>query len=272
MMVTPEALRDWQGAIGRTLVRSQVLETESLRRFAVASGADPDVARILPPLSHWAWFLETPPDDGIGPDGHPKRGAFLPAITLPRRMFAASAIRFEAPLLLGAEAALESRIADVRHRQGAGGDLVFVDVDRRLSQDGVDRVSERQTLVYREAADAGAMPVPAADAADSEVWRPDEVSLFRFSAATFNGHRIHYDRPYAMEVEGYPALVVQGPFTVARLAALAARDGALASLEFRLLAPLYVGQPVRLLRGETDEYSALRCDGVVAASLKVSRR
>jgi len=276
MTVTQDALRDWQGAIGRTAIRTQLLEAESLRRFAAAIGADPDVERVLPPLAHWAWFLETPQDDGIGTDGHPKRGGFLPAITLPRRMFAASAIRFEAPLRLGAEAELESRIEDVRHRRGAGGDLVFVDVSRRLSQDGADRVSERQTLVYREAADAGALPVPAGDAEavppGGELWRPEEVNLFRFSAATFNSHRIHYDRPYATQVEFYPSLVVQGPYTVARLAGLAVRDGALASLEFRLLAPLYAGQPVRLLRSEDGDYRALRCDGVVAASLKVIRR
>ena len=276
MTVTPQQLLDWQSAIGRTIVRTQTLETESLRRFAVATGADPDVERIMPPLGHWAWFLETPQDGGIGADGHPERGDFLPAITLPRRMFAASAVRFEAPLLLGAEAALESRIEDVRHRKSAGGDLVFVDLARRISQEGADRVIERQTLVYRGAADAGALPVPAGDAeavpADGELWRPQEVNLFRFSAATFNGHRIHYDRPYATAVEGYPALVVQGPFTAARLAGLAARDGALASLEFRLLVPLYVGQPVRLVRGEAGEYRAVRCDGVTATSLKVTRR
>jgi 3-methylfumaryl-CoA hydratase len=276
MTATPEALRDWQSAIGRTVTRTQWLEAESLRRFAVAIGADPDVERILPPLAHWAWFLDTPQDDGIGADGHPKRGGFLPAITLPRRMFAASAIRFEAPLQPGAEAELESRIEDVRHRPGAGGDLVFVDIARRISQDGVDRVTERQTLVYRGAADAGGLPVPAGDAeavpAKGELWRPEEVNLFRFSAATFNGHRIHYDRPYATRVEGYPSLVVQGPFTAARLAGLAARDGALAALEFRLLAPLYAAQPVRLIRGEADEYRAVRCDGVTATSLKVTRR
>lgn len=259
----------------RTATRRQLLDAESLRRFVAAIGGDPEES-MPAPLAHWAWFLDAPKDDGIGPDGHPGRGPFLPPVTLRRRMFAAAAIHFHAPLRLGAEAELASRIADVWHRAGAAGDLVFVDVERRLLQDGAERLTELQTLVYREAADAGPLPVPADDAEtpppDGEMWRPAEVNLFRFSAATFNGHRIHYDRPYATQVENYPALVVQGPFTACRLAALAARNGALAALEFRLLAPLYAGQPVRLARTGADEFGAIRCDGVVAARLKAAFR
>ncbi len=268
MSVSPDDLAEWRAAIGRARGQEQMLDAESLRRFAVAIGADPDVERAMPVLGHWAWFLETATDDGIGPDGHPKRGGFLPAVTLQRRMFAAASVDFHAPAELGAPAILDSIITDVRHRAGASGDLIFVEVERRLGQAGTPRLTERQTIVYRDQGDAIPLPAAATESAEGEMWRPGPVQLFRFSAATFNGHRIHYDRPYAREVELYPDLVVHGPFTAARLAEMAARDGPLAGLEFRLLAPLFVDQPVRLARIADSEYHAIRCDGVIAASLK----
>ncbi|WP_157215417.1 hypothetical protein [Flavisphingomonas formosensis] len=275
-MISEAQLAEWRGAIGRSFTRTQLLDTESLRRFSVAIGGDGKVEEAQPPLGHWAWFLETSADAEIGADGHPRRGAFLPDIPeLPRRMFASTAIRFEAPLLLDAPAEAETRIGDMRHKAGRSGDLLFVDVDRILTQQGAVRVSERQTLVYR--AEAGevaplTMPVEAEDAravpAGGELWEPGPVNLFRFSAVTFNGHRIHYDAPYATGVEGYPALVVHGPFSAAKLAALAARQGPLASFEFRAQAPLFAGQPVRLVRTEAGEFHALRCDGATAMVAK----
>jgi 3-methylfumaryl-CoA hydratase len=249
----------------------------SLERFAIATGADPDVERMQPPLALWAWFLDAVPDAGLGPDGHPRRGRFMPPIPLPRRMFAAAAFRFEAPLLLDWEAEMEVRIADVTHKSGRTGDLVFVIIDRTVTQAGAVRVTERQTIVYRDADDTSvSLSVPADDAevmpADGEIWYPGSVNLFRFSAVTFNGHRIHYDVPYATGVEGYPALIVQGPFTAARLAMLAARDGDLAGFAFRAQVPLFVDQPVRLVRTGPGEFEALRCDGAVATSAKASYR
>jgi 3-methylfumaryl-CoA hydratase len=133
----------------------------------------------------------------------------------------------------------------------------------------VTRVSEIQTFVYREDGAPTLAPLPEPDAEIGEVWRPDEVNLFRFSAATFNSHRIHYDAPYAAEVEGYPGLVVHGPFTAAKLAAYAGRRGNLASFAFRAQSPLFVRQPVRL-QADDDEVRAIRCDGAVAMSAKVT--
>ncbi|RYE03190.1 MAG: hypothetical protein EOP61_05655 [Sphingomonadales bacterium] len=263
MSIDPGAISEWRSAIGRQETRCEVLAVESLRRYALAIGRDADVERSQPALAHWAFFLPAPADDEVGGDGHPKRGGFLPAITLPRRMFAASRMEFHVPLELGKLAEMTSIVADVVHKSGRSGDLVFVEVERVLRQDGVPRVSERQSYVYRGDGESTAMPAPSADPIDGETWHPDEINLFRFSAATFNGHRIHYDLPYASEVEGYPALVIHGPFTASKLAELASRERPLASFSFRAQAPLFLGQAVTLQRAQ-NELRALRADGAVA--------
>ena len=259
----------WRAVIGRREVRRQRLEAESLRRYGLALGCDPDVERTPPPLAHWAFFLPDTTDDEIGADGHPMRGGFLPAITLPRRMFAAATIRFEGVLELGAPAELTSTIADVTHKRGRSGDLIFVDVDRVLTQDGAKRVHELQSYVYRDVGDPTPMPRPSAEPMAGEIWRPSEVNLVRFSAVTFNGHRIHYDQPYATGVEGYPALVVHGPFTAAKLAAMAGRQGPLSSFSFRAQSPLFLGQPI-FLQASEGEVRAVRCDGAVAMTAQAT--
>ena len=270
--IAPETVRAWRKATGRQRTQRQRLEEGALRRYALAVGCDDEAA--LPPLPHWAFFVPDPPDIDLGPDGHPKKGGFVPDIALPRRMFAASEMTFERPLDIGAQAELSSTIIDVTHKSGRSGDLVFVDVERVLSQRSEERVRERQTYVYRGQGTSGqlSLPCPADKAPDGEVWQPSEVNLFRFSAATFNAHRIHYDLPYARDVEGYPALVVHGSFTAARLAALAERKGPLASFAFRAKAPLFLGQPVYLRRLSETEVEAVRCDGMTAMAATVGYR
>jgi 3-methylfumaryl-CoA hydratase len=259
MTIDSPTLATLQSAVGRSETRSEILERESLRRFGLAVG----VARDAPALLHWAFFLPCPADDEIGEDGHPRRGGFLPAIDLPRRMFAASDIRMEAPLLIGKEATLTSTIAGITAKNGRSGDLVFVDVDRVITQDDVTRVTERQSYVYRGIGGAIPLPVPSDVVPEGERWEPGPVNLFRFSAATFNGHRIHYDSDYARDEEGYPALVVHGPFTAAKLADVAARHGKLRRFTFRAEAPLFLGQPIFLQR-EGNAVRAIRCDGATA--------
>lgn len=265
----PVKLADWTSAIGRRLVERQRLEREPLRRYAVTIGDNPDVERQMPALAHWAFFQPLPLDQELSDDGHPACGAFLPPVTLPRRMFAAADIEFAGTLTLDEEAELTSVIADVRHRGGRSGELVFVEVTRELSQAGDVKVRERQTYVYREHGGAVPLPNPSLEPIPGEVWQPGEVNLFRFSAATFNGHRIHYDRPYARDIEGYPTLVVHGPFTAARLARLASRTGGLLHFSFRAQAPLFLGQPIYLqLDGNTAR--AVRCDGTTAMNAQAT--
>jgi 3-methylfumaryl-CoA hydratase len=275
--ITPSDLALWRSWIGRTEIRTQWLDPESLRRFAAAAGCDLDVEHIAPPLGHWAYFLEAAPDAAIGVDGHPGRGGLLPPVTLPRRMFAAARIDILAPLDLSREASLRVTVADIRHRTGGSGDLVFVDLDHSIRQGAREHVRERQTLVFRDAGgpvgEIVAVAVPPGP--NDHIWTPGPVDLFRFSAATFNAHRIHYDQPYARAAEGYPDLVVHGPFAAVRLCAYAeAALGAPAStVFFRATAPLFVSQPVRLTSGPAPgEFRAVRCDGVTAMTASIEIR
>jgi 3-methylfumaryl-CoA hydratase len=260
-----EAPEDW---IGRARTQTASVEPELVRRYAAAIGAPLEVEAHFPPLGHWALFNDTVDAQSLGFDGHPRRGLFLPPIELPRRMFAASELTFEAPPAFGREATLVSTVTDLRRRSGRSGELVLVDVERRLSQGDGLRLVERQTIVYRQAGEPTAAVVEA-ETGDGEIWRPSAVDLFRFSAATFNAHRIHYDQAYARDEEGYPELVVQGPFTAAKLCALAQQiaGGPLKSFSFRAQAPLFVGQAVRLAaKDEPGSLVAVRCDGQVAMS------
>ena len=259
-------LTDW---IGRARTQSAVLDPEIAQRYAAAMGASLDVEATFPPLGHWAFFNDAATPANLGPDGHPRRGLFLPPVALPRRMFASATFRFEAPLELGARAELGSTIADIRRRSGRTGELVLVDVLRELTQAGRLKLTETQTIVYREAGEAMRAVADTGAGGEGELWIPNPVDLFRYSAATFNGHRIHYDQTYVREEEGYPDLVVHGPFTAARLFDLATRQAGapLKAFSFRALAPLFVNQPIWLRAGaEPDTVVAVRCDGASAMS------
>ena len=267
MSVSPADIAQWRTWTGKTERRAERLDTEALRRFAAAIGESLDVERSQPSLAHWAFFLPVAAADQIGPDGHPKRGGFLPPITLPRRMFAASDMRFAEPLLLDQEAERLSTVRDVTHKAGRSGDLILVQVEHSIVQAGAERVRETQTIVYR---DAGAptppvVPTPLDPAEGDSAWQPGPVDLFRFSAVTFNSHRIHYDLPYATGEEGYPGLVIHGPFTATRLFGHARRKGgAPVSFAFRAVAPLFCGQPVLLRDQGGGRCRAVRCDGMDA--------
>lgn len=272
--IEPADVVAWRGYIDRAETTTQYLDTVSLKRFLAVLGergdADPGV---VPEMAHWAYFLPMTANEDIGPDGHVRRGRFMPPVPLPRRMFASGATRFLRPLLVDREAACRTRIADVVHKAGRTGNLVFVELERVLSQAGETCVVENQTIVYREA--GGSLPpVERSDPAALEgpVWTPGPVHLFRFSAVTFNAHRIHYDEPYAKNEEGYPGLVVHGPLTASMLCRLAARTAGgrrMREFSFRAAAPLFAGQPVRLRagsEGDTVNAVALRQDGQVAVT------
>lgn len=184
-------------------------------------------------------------------------------------MFAGSAIGIHAPLEIGRSARLTLTVHSLEHKVGSSGDLVFVNLHRVVAQDGADRVTEMQTIVYRSRQDP-IEPIPRKGLPQAaEEWIPNTVELFRFSAATFNAHRIHYDLPYARQEEGYPALVVQGPLVAAKLCAFGQRGETkpLTRFSFRVLAPLFVDQPVQLRQRPTEgAVEAVRCDGIVAVS------
>lgn len=228
-----------------------------------------DEGAPLPPLWHWFYFLPRVMQSGLGPDGHPAKGGFMPPVPLPRRMFAGARVRFTAPLRLGGTAARISTIHKITHKAGGSGALVFITVGHVVRQDGAICVEEEQDIVYREA--GGPVPVPRTIAllppppsAWSRVVTPDPVLLFRFSALTFNAHRIHYDRPYAMTVEGYPGLVVHGPLTATLLMELARHNATrpIAAFEFRGLAPLFDLAPFRLIGTlDGEERVALEAQG-----------
>lgn len=208
----------------------------------------------LPPLWHWFHFLPTAPQSRLAEDGHPERGDFIPPIPLPRRMFAGARTRFLRPLVIGRSAVREAEILDVTFKEGRSGQLAFVTVRHRIRQDDEICIEEERDIVYREEGD----PVPAPEtvapeAAPAGSWErsfaADPRLLFRFSALTFNAHRIHYDRSYATEVEGYPGLVVHGPLTAMLLAELVRSHDPrpLATFSFRGRAPLFDLAPFRLL-------------------------
>lgn len=272
MTIAESDIAHWRTWIGREEIRHEVLDTEALRRFAAAIGESLDVETRQPSLAHWASFLPIAAADQIGPDGHPKRGAFMPPITLPRRMFAAGRMEFGAALALGQPATRRSTIRDLQYKSGRSGDLILLDVEHAIEQAGEIRVTEWQTIVYR---DAGAI-TPAVIPSDIEgtledtIWNPTSVDLFRFSAVTFNSHRIHYDLPYATGEEGYPGLVVHGPFTASRLFGHSRRGGREPrTFAFRAVAPMFCGAPIRLRETASGQLVAIRCDGADAMTASV---
>jgi len=207
-----------------------------------------DTGTALPPLWHWLYFLPMHRQSEIGPDGHAKRGGFLPPVPLPRRMWAGSQFEFRAPIRVGDRVARTSTIADVTSKEGRTGKLVFVKVrhELRCNDTTEPALVEFHDIVYREAQGPNDVVPPPLAAPTDAAWQrsivPDDVLLFRYSALTFNGHRIHYDRRYVTEVEGYPGLIVHGPLIATLLLDLLRRerpDAEVASFRFKAVRPTF---------------------------------
>lgn len=251
------ALQAW---IGKTETRSDVIAPVPAAGLSATLDGPPSRAGVgepLPPAWHWLYFLQAAAASEMGVDGHAARGGFLPPVPLQRRMWAGSEIRFDVPLYVGDEVRRESTVTDIAQKQGASGDLVFVTVEHHIYRGDVHAIEERQDLVYRSAdggqSQSAAKPAPAQAQWSMEV-RPDPVMLFRYSALTFNSHRIHYDRDYAMREEAYAGLVVQGPLTATLLLELLHRelpDAQLKTFRFRGVKPLLDGQALQL-QGRCD--------------------
>lgn len=226
----------------------------------------------LPPLWQWFYFLPQVAAARISTDGHPERGGFLPPVRLPRRMFAGARMHFIEPLIIGEAASRHGEVIKIAEKSGASGKLVFVTVRYRISQHGRLCIEEDQDIVYREPGEPVAAPVALAElpAAPEGSWSqtitPDPVLLFRFSALTFNAHRIHYDRPYAMNEEGYPGLVVHGPLTAVMLLELVRSNSTrrVEKFSFRGMAPLFDLTPFQLQaipQSREVDLQAVRADG-----------
>jgi 3-methylfumaryl-CoA hydratase len=267
-------LREW---VGRSESRQDQITLTPIAALSATLDRDDPYPRAgdpLPPLWHWLYFLPIHRQSEIGSDGHPKRGGFLPPVPLPRRMWAGSRLEFHHPLRVGETISRTSRIADVSLKEGRAGPLVFVLVRHEISNPQGLAWTEEHDIVYRENPKPGD-PAPTPQAAPGDdTWErtlhPDDVLLFRYSALTFNGHRIHYDRRYVTEVEGYPGLVVHGPLIATLLLDLLRRslpDATVARFAFRAMSPLFdiapfsvCGQP----DGKTVQLWAKDTEGALA--------
>ena len=244
---------DW---VGRSETREDVATAAPLIGLAALLDHDRAPPATVPPLGHWLYFLPDARQSAIGADGHPRRdeGGLLPPVPLPRRMWAGGRVEFLAPVAVGAALTRVTTIAAIRAKRGASGDLLFVTLQHDISADGVPAIREEQDLVYRAPAagpTSAALVAPAEPEPAEAIRRvtPDPVLLFRYSALTFNAHRIHYDRDYARDIEGYAGLVVHGPLIATLLIDHARRelpDLTPRHFSFRAEAPLIDGAPFDL--------------------------
>jgi 3-methylfumaryl-CoA hydratase len=286
-MDTPSTTLDsW---VGRTETTSDVITATPYAALSATldrSSARPASGVLLPALWHWLYFLPLCPQSEIGPDGHGKRGGFLPPIALPRRMWAGSQLQFHQPLHVGDAVERTSTIESVSEKSGRSGKLMFVRVRHEIRSNGEPHVAltEHHDIVYREAAKPGDVAPAPTRAPDGWKWErrvvPNDVLLFRYSALTFNSHRIHYDRRYVTQVEGYPGLVVHGPFIATLLLDLLRwhlPDAVVTHYEFRAVrpmfdinhfficgAPLDGGKKIHLWARDHDGWLAMDATAVIA--------
>jgi 3-methylfumaryl-CoA hydratase len=274
-------MADWDDWIGRTVTQQDQLTPALLRRFRATIDSD-ETSDIAPQAIHWALCTPEAATAQLGLDGHPQRSenanSFLPPLPFPRRMWASSEVEFIRPLAINADIQRVSTIAAIDEKDGSTGKLVFVKVMHKTQANGQLATREAQTLVYREASAAAPIPAPPIITPDFSQWHfhrtitPNEALLFRFSAITFNTHRIHYDAPYAIHEERYRGIVVHGPLMASLLLDLAARNygaNALASFAFRAQAPAFANEPLHLVgRFENNllTMAALGSDGRLCMS------
>jgi 3-methylfumaryl-CoA hydratase len=243
---TIEHLQEW---IGKSESITDTVTAAPVRALS-ATLDRPDPAPIqgtfLPELWHWLYFLPHARQSEIGPDGHPKRGGFLPPVPLPRRMWAGGRLEWIKPLTVGDAIERTSKIESVTHKSGRTGDLIFVLVRHEIKNASGIALTEEHDIVYRDAPGPDDKPVAPTAAPTDATWTktiyPDDVLLFRYSALTFNGHRIHYDRRYVTEVEGYPGLIVHGPLIATLLVDLVRQSipgATLRRFEFRAIRPTF---------------------------------
>jgi 3-methylfumaryl-CoA hydratase len=250
-------MSDWQQWIGKSSTSVAQLHAEQANHMAVILDRDPSfqAGDALPPAWHWLYFHELVKASDLGPDGHPKLGLIMPPVPLPRRMWAGGSLAFFAPLRLGNTVEKVSVIRSIAPKQGRSGRLYFVGVEHTFRIQGAVHLVEEQTIVYRELdldGATGAAPAAPSDAEYSQEYTLDSTALFRYSALTFNGHRIHYDVDYCRAVEGYPDLVIHGPLIATLLLDLYVRRGQpLRRFRYRAKSPLFLPHPFTV-NGKAD--------------------
>ncbi|KGC07229.1 hypothetical protein DM81_4015 [Burkholderia multivorans] len=277
----PESLDAWIGRREDSADRITPAPIRLLR--ATLDDAEPSaLPDVLPPLWHWLYFLPGERQSNIGTDGHARRGGFLPPVALPRRMWAGGRLQFLRPLAVDTPIQRRSTIANVQSKSGRSGQLVFVTVLHEIGDAQGVAIREEQDIVYRDAPPPAAAGTPApapqpapTDEQYSRIVTPDPVLLMRFSALTFNGHRIHYDRPYAMEEEGYPGLVVHGPLIAMLLMEELRRrhpDKTIRAFDFKAVSPLFDTAPFTVngkLEGHTARVWARGPQGQLAMQANI---
>lgn len=246
-------LRQW---IGNKESIEQTISAEPLHRMAATLDQAPEVivdGEAVPALWHWAYFLNPTRASELGRDGHAALGGFMPPIPLPRRMWAGGELKFNAPLRVGELARRESTVRDIKLKQGRSGTLCFVEVEHRVLVGDELRLSEIHNIVYRDIKQPDEKNILPPEAPNDAQWTrevvPNSTLLFRYSALTFNGHRIHYDIDFCRDEEGYPGLVFHGPLTATMLLELARAQNPNQSperYEFRAYSPLFDNAPFTL--------------------------
>jgi 3-methylfumaryl-CoA hydratase len=241
---------DWVGRETRAADRIDGLRVAAMQATLDDPGPSLGDGDPLPPLWHWIYFWELTAGRGLGPEGHTALGEFLPPIDLPRRMWAGSRVEFLRPLHIGGEAERLSRIEAISEKHGRSGRLVFVTLSHLVSDRNGPAIREEQDIVYRAPADGAAAAKAGSPAPPAATWRreilPDPVLLFRYSALTFNAHRIHYDADYTRDREGYPGLIVHGPLLATLMVEQVRRERPEAQVHdfrFRALSPVFAGAP-----------------------------
>ena len=237
---------DWIGKVRKQHERINTALPEGMSAALDRDDSAPKEGDLLPLPWHWMFFRDCTLQSELGADGLPERGGLMPPVPLPRRMWAASDININTPLCIGETAVKHSEIVRITEKNGKSGRLVFVDLCHKIfNKAGETAIVEKQTIVYTEAIKSGAMP-PTRRAPGQSPWKrsliPDAVLLFRYSALTFNPHRIHYDQPYVEQEEGYPGLVVHGPLIATLMVDLCRRERPEAQIKrfsFRAMAPLF---------------------------------
>lgn len=247
-----------QNWVGRETMRFGGLNVIQAAQIhaVIGEGAAPMDGEPLPELWHWCAFPDPSPNDMLGRDGHPRGGSLLPPVPLERRMWAGGALTFHRRLRVGEALEMRSRVKSVTEKMGKSGPMVFVTLDHEIYGDRGLAIEERQDIVYLEIPDSFAppkkqpVPAPAVESLDTP-----ETLLFRYSAVTFNAHRIHYDRTYTQEVEHYPDLVVHGPLQASLLMRAATRTKGRAPLffDFRGVHPMFSGAPCDIAMQDGDD-------------------